>query len=79
MSKWSDWVNGIEIKDDLESLVDEVRSELNSIKPKSLMEQDRLDSISKTLLEIKLKAKEVEHKNRVLKTKVDILEEDLDL
>jgi hypothetical protein len=79
MPKWNEWVDGIEIKDDLESLIDEVRSEVKNIKAKSTIQQDRLEAISKILFEAKLKAKELEFKNRVLKNKVSILEEDLNL
>tara|TARA_R110000851_G_scaffold79498_3_gene175091 strand:+ start:1112 stop:1351 length:240 start_codon:yes stop_codon:yes gene_type:complete len=79
MSKWNEWVDGIEIKDDLESLIDEVRSEVKNIKAKSTIQQDKLEAISKILFEAKLKAKELEFKNRVLKNKVSILEEDLNL
>ena len=79
MSKWSDFINGTEIKDDLESLIDEVRSEVKDIKAKSIIEQEKLESISKILFEVKLKARELECKNRILKKKVSILEEDLDL
>tara|TARA_R110000751_G_C13643193_1_gene467152 strand:+ start:605 stop:844 length:240 start_codon:yes stop_codon:yes gene_type:complete len=79
MSKWSDWAYGLEIKDDLETLIEEVRSEVKSIKAKNLIEQDKLDAVAKTLFEAKLKAKELEYKNRVLSTKISILEEDLDL
>ena len=79
MPRWNEWIDGIEVKDDLESLIDEVRSKIKNIKPKSMAEEDRLRSISKILFEAKLKAKELEFKNRVLKNKVTILEEDLDL
>jgi|TARA_R110002124_G_scaffold102073_1_gene250044 hypothetical protein len=79
MPKWNEWVDGIEIKDDLESLIDEVRSEVKNIKAKSTIQQDKLEAISKILFEAKLKAKELEFKNRVLKNKVSILEEDLNL
>tara|TARA_R110002110_G_scaffold13372_1_gene64024 strand:- start:40 stop:279 length:240 start_codon:yes stop_codon:yes gene_type:complete len=79
MPKWNEWVDGIEIKDDLESLIDEVRSEVKNIKAKSIIQQDKLEAISKILFEAKLKAKELEFKNRVLKNKVSILEEDLNL
>jgi len=79
MSKWNDWIGGVEIEEDLETLIEEVRSEVKSIKARNIVEQDRLDSITKILFEAKLKAKELEQKNRVLSNKVLILEEDFDL
>lgn len=79
MSAWDDWIGGVEIEEDLETLIEEVRSEVKSIKARNIIEQDRLDSITKILFEAKLKAKELEHKNRVLSNKVLILEEDFDL
>lgn len=79
MPKWNEWIYGLEIKDDLETLLEEVRSEIKSIKTKNLIEQDKLDTIARILFEAKLKAKELEYKNRVLSTKISIIEEDLDL
>ena len=79
MSAWDDWIGGVEIEEDLETLIEEVRSEVKSIKARNIIEQDRLDSITKILFEAKLKAKELEYKNRVLSNKVLILEEDFDL
>jgi len=79
MSKWNDWIGGVEIEEDLETLIEEVRSEVKSIKARNIVEQDRLDSITKILFDVKLQAKELEQKNRVLSNKVLILEEDFDL
>jgi hypothetical protein len=79
MSKWGDWVCDLEIKDDLETLIEEVRSEIKKIKAKNLAEQDKLDTVAKTLFEAKFKAKELEYKNKVLSNRISILEEDLDL
>ena len=47
MPKWNEWIYGLEIKDDLETLLEEVRSEIKSIKTKNLIEQDKLDTIKK--------------------------------
>ena len=59
--------------------IEEVRSEIKKIKAKNLAEQDKLDTVAKTLFEAKLKAKELEYKNKVLSNRISILEEDLDL
>lgn len=79
MSKWGDWIYGTNAQRDLEILLEEIHSEIKSIKAKNLVEQDKLDTVAKTLFEAKLKAKELEYKNKVLNTKISILEEDLDL
>ena len=79
MSKWRDFLEGVPRKEDLESLIEEVKQELKMIKPKSLSEEARLHSICNVLSELKLKAREMKHTNEVLNKKVSILEEDLDL
>lgn len=79
MSKWHDFLDGVQKKEDLESLIEEVQHELKRMKGRSLSEEARLHSICNALVEIKLKARELEHKNKVLLNKVSILEEDLDL
>ena len=79
MSKWHDFLNGVQKKEDLESLIEEVQYELKRLKGRSLGEETRLNDICNALVEIKLKARELEHKNKVLLNKVSILEEDLDL
>jgi hypothetical protein len=72
MSKWHDFLDGVQKKEDLESLIEEVQHELKRLKGRSLNEETRLHDICNALVEIKLKA-------RVLLNKVSILEEDLDL
>lgn len=79
MSKWRDFLVGIERKEDLESLIEEVSSEIDLIKPKSVLEEDRLENIKKVISEIKLSIRKLTHKNNVLENKLSILEEDMDL
>ena len=79
MSKWTDFLNGIERKDDLVSLIEEISNELSLVKPRTLSEETRLTNIETVLAEAKLKARELEHKNNVLNNKIAILEEDIDL
>ena len=79
MSKWRDFLDGVERKEDLQSLVEEVQHELKLFKSRSVSEEARLHNITSVLYEIKLKITELEHKNKVLLNKVAILEEDLDL
>tara|TARA_B100001248_G_C27338762_1_gene435171 strand:+ start:832 stop:1071 length:240 start_codon:yes stop_codon:yes gene_type:complete len=79
MSKWTDFLDGIERKDDLVSLIEEISNELSLVKPRTLSEETRLTNIETVLAEAKLKARELEHKNNVLNNKIAILEEDIDL
>ena len=79
MSKWRDFLDGVERKEDLESLIEEVSSEVDRIKPRTILEEDRLNNIKKVLSEIKLSIRKLEHSNRILENKVSILEEDMDL
>ena len=79
MSKWRDFLAGVERKEDLESLIEEVSSEIDLIKPKSVLEEDRLENIKKVISEIKLSIRKLTHKNSVLENKLSILEEDMDL
>jgi predicted nucleic acid-binding Zn-ribbon protein len=79
MSKWRDFLAGVERKEDLESLIEEVSSEIDLIKPKSVSEEDRLENIKKVISEIKLSIRKLTHKNNVLENKLSILEEDMDL
>ena len=79
MSKWRDFLDGVERKEDLESLIEEVSSEVDRMKPRTILEEDRLNNIKKVLSEIKLSVRKLEHSNRILENKVSILEEDMDL
>jgi len=79
MSKWRDFLDGVERKEDLESLIEEVSSEVDRIKPRTILEEDRLNNIKKVLSEIKLSVRKLKHSNRILENKVSILEEDMDL
>ena len=79
MSKWTDFLDGIERKDDLVSLIEEISNELSLVKPRTLSEETRLTNIETVLAEAKLKARELEHKNNVLNNKIAILKEDIDL
>jgi len=79
MSKWRDFLAGVKRKRDLDSLIEEVSSELELIRPKSVLEEDRIESIKKTISEIKLFVKRLKHKNSILENKLSILEEDMDL
>mgnify|MGYP003111318747 FL=1 len=79
MSRWRDFLDGVEPKRDLESLLETLEAELKDIKPRSLMEESRLSSIRQNLTEARMKVRQLKHKNKVLLNKVAILEEDLDL
>ena len=82
MSRWRDFLDGVEPSRDLESLLETLEAELKELKElkaRSLTEEARLSSIRDNLTEARLKVKKLKHENSVLKNKVSILEEDLDL
>jgi len=75
MSKWHDFLEGVERKEDLISLIEEVTEDFKLISPRTLNEEVRLSTIDNLLSEIKIKANQLKHKNEVLQNKIDILEE----
>ena len=79
MSKWRDFLDGVEPQRDLESLLETLDAELKELKVRSLTEEARLSSIRDNLTEARLKVKKLKQENKVLLDKVSILEEDLDL
>ena len=79
MSKWRDFLDGIEPRRDLESLLETLDAQLKELKACSLTEEARLSSIKDNLTEARLKVKKLKQENKVLLNKVAILEEDLDL
>ena len=79
MSKWHDFLDGVERKQDLNSLLEQLGIDLKLIKPRTLNEEVRLSTIDGMLIEIRLKARRLEQENKVLLNKIAILEEDLDL
>ena len=79
MSKWHDFLDGVERKQDLNSLLEQLGTDLKLIKPHTLNAEVRLSTIDGLLLEIRLKASRLEQENKVLLNKIAILEEDLDL
>lgn len=79
MSRWRNFLDGIEPKRDLESLLESIQVEIRNIKPRSLNEEVKLESINDNITEARLKVKKLKNDNLILKNKVSILEEDLDL
>ena len=79
MSRWRDFLDGVEPSRDLESLLETLEAELKELKARSLTEEARLSSIRDNLTEARLKVKKLKQENKVLLNKVAILEEDLDL
>ena len=79
MSKWHDFLDGVERKQDLNSLLEQLGTDLKLIKPRTINEEIRLSTIDGLITEIRLKAKRLEQENKVLLNKIAILEEDLDL
>lgn len=79
MRKWRDFLDGVQLKKDLESLIESLYYDLKLFKPRTLNEEVRMQTVEDTLSEIKLKARQLTHENEILKNKIAILEEDLDL
>jgi hypothetical protein len=79
MSKWRDFLDGVEPSRDLESLLETLEADLKNVKVRSLSEESRLASIMDNITEARLKVKKLKQENKVLLNKVAILEEDLDL
>ena len=79
MSKWHDFLDGVERKEDLGSLLEQLSEDIRLIKPRTMNEEVRLSTIDGVLSEIRLKTRKLEHENKVLLDKIAILEEDLDL
>jgi|TARA_B100000214_G_scaffold107580_1_gene75776 hypothetical protein len=79
MSRWRDFLDGVEIKQDLGSLLEQLSEDIRLIKPRTMNEEVRLSTIDGMLSEIRLKTRKLEHENKVLLDKIAILEEDLDL
>ncbi len=79
MSKWRDFLDGVEPSRDLESLLETLEADLKNVKVRSLSEESRLASIIDNITEARLKVKKLKQENKVLLNKVAILEEDLDL
>ena len=79
MSRWRDFLDGVEPSRDLESLLETLEADLKNVKVRSLSEESRLASIIDNITEARLKVKKLKQENKVLLNKVAILEEDLDL
>ena len=79
MSRWHDFLDGVEIKQDLGSLLEQLSEDIRLIKPRTINEEVRLSTIDGILSEIRLKTRKLQHENKVLLDKIAILEEDLDL
>ena len=79
MSRWRDFLDGVEIKQDLGSLLEQLSEDIRLIKPRTMNEEVRLSTIDGVLSEIRLKTRKLEHENKVLLDKIAILEEDLGL
>tara|TARA_R110000824_G_scaffold125711_7_gene284955 strand:+ start:4337 stop:4582 length:246 start_codon:yes stop_codon:yes gene_type:complete len=79
MYRWRDFLDGVQLKQDLGALLEQLNEDIKLIKPHTLNEEVRLSTISGTLSEIRLKTRKLEHENKVLLDKIAILEEDLGL
>jgi hypothetical protein len=79
MSRWRDFLEGVERKEDIESLIEELSEDIKLIKPSTLNEEVRLSTIDGLLAKISKEARRLSRKNEILQKKISILEEDRDL
>ena len=79
MSRWRDFLEGVERKEDIESLIEELSQDIKLIKPSTLNEEVRLSTIDGLLAKISKEARRLSRKNEILQKKISILEEDREL
>jgi hypothetical protein len=79
MSRWRDFLEGVERKEDIESLIEELSQDIKLIKPSTLNEEVRLSTIDGLLAKISKEARRLSRKNEILQKKISILEEDINL
>jgi|TARA_A100000172_G_scaffold60565_1_gene40038 hypothetical protein len=79
MLKWRDFLDGVEKREDLESLVEELSEDIKLIKPRTMNEEVRLSTIDGLMTKILKEARRLSRKNEILQKKISILEEDKDL
>jgi len=79
MLKWRDFLDGVEKREDLESLVEELSEDIKLIKPRTMNEEVRLSTIDGLMAKILKEARKLSRKNEILQKKISILEEDKDL
>lgn len=79
MLKWRDFLDGVEKREDLESLVEELSEDIKLIKPRTMNEEVRLSTIDGLMTKILKEARKLSRKNEILQEKISILEEDKDL
>jgi hypothetical protein len=56
MSRWRDFLEGVERKEDIESLIEELSEDIKLIKPSTLNEEVRLSTIDGLLAKISKEA-----------------------
>jgi len=59
MSRWRDFLDGVEPSRDLESLLETLEADLKNVKVRSLSEESRLASIIDNITEARLKVKKL--------------------
>ena len=79
MLKWRDFLDGVEKREDLESLVEELSEDIKLIKPRTMNEEVRLSTIDGLMTKILKEARRLSRKNEILQKQISILEEDKDL
>ena len=66
MLKWRDFLDGVEKREDLESLVEELSEDIKLIKPRTMNEEVRLSTIDGLMAKILKEARKLSRKNEIL-------------
>jgi phage shock protein A len=74
---WRDFVNNVEKEENIDTLIEDVLSDISSLRPKTLNEDRKLKNLHRNLLEIKRRIHKMNTEIEISETKLSILEEGL--
>jgi len=74
---WRDFVNNVEKEENIVTLIEDVLSDISSLRPKTLNEDRKLKNLHHNLLEIKRRIHKMNTEIEISETKLSILEEGL--
>jgi len=74
---WRDFVNNVEKEENIVTLIEDVLSDISSLRPKTLNEDRKLKNLHRNLLEIKRRIHKMNTEIEISETKLSILEEGL--
>ena len=74
---WRDFVNNVEKEENIDTLIEDVLSDISSLRPKTLNEDRKLKNLHRNLIEIKRRIHKMNTEIEISETKLSILEEGL--